>query len=70
MFDVFIDSAAVEPGELHPRSQQLVGVDAHSVAKHDVVEGVATHSAAPRDLLDGDSNHRAQHVDGRRTARQ
>jgi hypothetical protein len=69
VFDVFVDSAAVEPGELHPRSQ-LVGVDAHSVAKHDVVEDVATHGAAPSDLLDGDNNHRAQHVDGRRTARQ
>jgi hypothetical protein len=60
----------MEPGGLHPRSQQLVGVDAHSVAKHDVIEGVATHSAAPHALLDDDSNHRAQHVDGRRTARQ
>jgi hypothetical protein len=60
----------MEPGELRPRSQQLVGVDAHSVAKHDVIEDIATHSGAPRALLDGDSNHRAQHVDGRRTARQ
>jgi hypothetical protein len=53
-----------------PVHKQLVGVDAHRVAKHDVIEGVATHSAAPRALLDSDSNHHTQHVDGRRTARQ